>query len=92
MTKPADRTSSVDGASGTPAPDAPTDTASSPDVPSSGAGDSAHPGTDSLVGHRVRSREGRPLGRLTKVLPCPDGDNPASTGTGPAPEPTRSPR
>jgi hypothetical protein len=73
MTKPADRTNSVDGAPGAPVPEAPTDTGSSPTDSSSPAGHSTHPDTDSLVGHRVRSREGGSLGRLTKVVPGPDG-------------------
>jgi hypothetical protein len=73
MTKPADRTSSFDGASGAPAPHSPTDTGTSPTDSPTPAGHSTHPGADSLVGHRVRSREGSSLGRLTQVLPGPDG-------------------
>ncbi|MCW0211777.1 MAG: hypothetical protein OJJ54_00295 [Pseudonocardia sp.] len=72
MTTPADRTSSVDGAPGAPVRDAPTDTGSS----ATGATTPlAHPtaSPDSLVGHTVRGREGGSLGRLTKVLPGPDG-------------------
>jgi hypothetical protein len=68
----ADTASTAEGAAGTPAPHAtptpPADTGPPPAVEHS-----AYPGTESLVGSRVRSREGGSLGRLTKVVPGPDG-------------------